>query len=171
MSLASSSPFHNAQQIDCSQMTHSIDSFITDSANSATALFTGKKTTVDALNVWVDSVSLAVSFLHFSLTLAGSQRTFSTTPKWKPLLSSLGGKSVEHWALYRLLISPMLPLVCLFVFSCGRRLTLYLAAMCSHTRSRGQSIAVVTEFLTSAEAFSPAFKWPTSCLQPDVIFG
>ncbi|KAJ3567405.1 hypothetical protein NP233_g6386 [Leucocoprinus birnbaumii] len=37
------------------QMTHSIDSFITDSANSATALFTGKKSTVSALNVWVDS--------------------------------------------------------------------------------------------------------------------
>ncbi|KXN84739.1 Spindle pole body-associated protein sad1 [Leucoagaricus sp. SymC.cos] len=37
------------------QMTHSIDSFITDSANSATALFSGKKSTVSALNVWVDS--------------------------------------------------------------------------------------------------------------------
>ncbi|KAF8808737.1 alkaline phosphatase-like protein [Phlegmacium glaucopus] len=37
------------------QMTHSIDSFITDSANSATALYTGKKSTVNALNVWVDS--------------------------------------------------------------------------------------------------------------------
>ncbi|KAK7050904.1 hypothetical protein VNI00_005016 [Paramarasmius palmivorus] len=39
------------------QMTHSIDSFITDSANSATALYTGKKSTVNALNVWVDSSS------------------------------------------------------------------------------------------------------------------
>ncbi|ESK94722.1 alkaline phosphatase [Moniliophthora roreri MCA 2997] len=39
------------------QMTHSIDSFITDSANSATALYTGKKSTVNALNVWVDSVA------------------------------------------------------------------------------------------------------------------
>ncbi|KAF7291995.1 Alkaline phosphatase [Mycena indigotica] len=37
------------------QMTHSIDSYITDSANSATALYTGKKTTVDALNVYADS--------------------------------------------------------------------------------------------------------------------
>jgi alkaline phosphatase len=37
------------------QMTHSIDSFITDSANSATALYTGKKSSVNALNVWVDS--------------------------------------------------------------------------------------------------------------------
>ncbi|KAF9449515.1 alkaline phosphatase [Macrolepiota fuliginosa MF-IS2] len=37
------------------QMTHSIDSFITDSANSATALFTGKKSSVSALNVWADS--------------------------------------------------------------------------------------------------------------------
>lgn len=37
------------------QMTHSMDSFITDSANSASALFTGHKTTVNALNVYVDS--------------------------------------------------------------------------------------------------------------------
>ena len=42
-------------------MTHSVDSFITDSANSATALYTGKKSTVNALNVYVDSVrTLAV---------------------------------------------------------------------------------------------------------------
>jgi alkaline phosphatase len=39
------------------QMTHSMDSFITDSANSATALYSGHKTTVNALNVYVDSSS------------------------------------------------------------------------------------------------------------------
>lgn len=37
------------------QMTHSLDSFITDSANSATSLYTGHKTTVNALGVYVDS--------------------------------------------------------------------------------------------------------------------
>ncbi|KAG6909055.1 hypothetical protein DXG01_002207 [Tephrocybe rancida] len=37
------------------QMTHSLDSFITDSANSATALYTGKKGSVSALNVYADS--------------------------------------------------------------------------------------------------------------------
>ena len=37
------------------QMTHSIDSFITDSANSATALYTGHKSTVNALGVYRDS--------------------------------------------------------------------------------------------------------------------
>ncbi|KAF8071924.1 alkaline-phosphatase-like protein [Lyophyllum atratum] len=37
------------------QMTHSLDSFITDSANSATALYTGKKASVSALNVYADS--------------------------------------------------------------------------------------------------------------------
>lgn len=37
------------------QMTHSIDSFITDSANSATALYTGHKATVNALGVYTDS--------------------------------------------------------------------------------------------------------------------
>ena len=37
------------------QMTHSIDSFITDSANSATALYSGHKTTVNALGCYKDS--------------------------------------------------------------------------------------------------------------------
>ncbi|KAL9623503.1 MAG: hypothetical protein Q9160_002183 [Pyrenula sp. 1 TL-2023] len=37
------------------QMTHSLDSFITDSANSATALYTGHKSTVNALGVYKDS--------------------------------------------------------------------------------------------------------------------
>lgn len=37
------------------QMTHSIDSFITDSANSATALYTGHKSTVNSLGVYRDS--------------------------------------------------------------------------------------------------------------------
>ncbi|KAL2359675.1 hypothetical protein RJZ56_007477 [Blastomyces dermatitidis] len=37
------------------QMTHSLDSMITDSANSATSLYTGHKTTVNALGVYRDS--------------------------------------------------------------------------------------------------------------------
>jgi alkaline phosphatase len=37
------------------QMTHSIDSFITDSANSASALYTGHKSTVNCLGVYADS--------------------------------------------------------------------------------------------------------------------
>lgn len=37
------------------QMTHSIDSFITDSANSATALYSGHKSTVNALGVYADT--------------------------------------------------------------------------------------------------------------------
>jgi alkaline phosphatase len=36
-------------------MTHSIDSFITDSANSATALYSGHKSSVNALGVYADS--------------------------------------------------------------------------------------------------------------------
>ena len=36
-------------------MTHSIDSFITDSANSATALYSGHKSTVNALGVYADT--------------------------------------------------------------------------------------------------------------------
>ncbi|EQL00045.1 protein tyrosine phosphatase [Ophiocordyceps sinensis CO18] len=37
------------------QMTHSIDSYITDSANSASALYSGHKSTVNAMGVHVDS--------------------------------------------------------------------------------------------------------------------
>ncbi len=37
------------------QMTHSLDSFITDSANSASALYTGHKTSVNAMGCYVDS--------------------------------------------------------------------------------------------------------------------
>ncbi|KAF2842746.1 putative extracellular phytase [Patellaria atrata CBS 101060] len=37
------------------QMTHSLDTFITDSANSATALYTGHKSVVNALGVYGDS--------------------------------------------------------------------------------------------------------------------
>lgn len=37
------------------QMTHSLDSYITDSANSATALYSGHKSTVNALGVYADS--------------------------------------------------------------------------------------------------------------------
>ncbi|KAK1923210.1 alkaline phosphatase [Papiliotrema laurentii] len=42
-----------------SQMTHSLDSFITDSANSASALFSGKKMTVNGLNAYTDSTGKA----------------------------------------------------------------------------------------------------------------
>ncbi|KAF2747624.1 alkaline phosphatase-like protein [Sporormia fimetaria CBS 119925] len=37
------------------QMTHSLDSFITDSANSASALYTGHKSSVNCLGVYADS--------------------------------------------------------------------------------------------------------------------
>ena len=36
-------------------MTHSIDSFITDSANSATAMYSGHKSTVNCLGTYADS--------------------------------------------------------------------------------------------------------------------
>jgi alkaline phosphatase len=46
------------------QMTHSIDSFITDSANSAAALNTGHKSTVNCLNVY--AVRAAESFQSYN---------------------------------------------------------------------------------------------------------
>ena len=47
-------PINQCSVAHVAQMTHSIDSFITDSANSATALNSGHKSTVNALNVYVD---------------------------------------------------------------------------------------------------------------------
>ncbi|CAA7266859.1 unnamed protein product [Cyclocybe aegerita] len=120
------------------QMTHSIDSFITDSANSATALYTGKKSSVNTLNVWADSSA-----------------------------NSLDDPKVETIAeLFRRRIGGALGIVS----------TAYIAdatpaALCAHTRDRGQYVTVVTEYLTSAEAVNSTFAWPTSCKEPDVIFG
>jgi alkaline phosphatase len=37
------------------KQSHSIDSFITDSANSASALYSGHKSTVNAMGVYADS--------------------------------------------------------------------------------------------------------------------
>lgn len=68
------------------------------------------------------------------------------------------------------------------------------AALCAHTRDRtfldpiqnlsfemiknfdsnetgSQYASVVVEYLNSAEFLNSTFKWPTSCKQPDVIFG
>ena len=49
-------------------MTHSIDSFITDSANSATALYSGKKSTVNALNIYTDSTGKPVGGAKFEVS-------------------------------------------------------------------------------------------------------
>ncbi|PPR00893.1 hypothetical protein CVT24_000378 [Panaeolus cyanescens] len=120
------------------QMTHSIDSFITDSANSATALYTGKKSSVNALNVYADS----------------SKDSFDD-PKIETIAE-----------LFRRKIGGALGIVS----------TAYIAdatpaALCAHTRDRGQSASVVVEYLNSAAAIKPNLSWPTSCKQPDVIFG
>ncbi|KAF8656248.1 hypothetical protein AX16_002684 [Volvariella volvacea WC 439] len=120
------------------QMTHSLDTFITDSANSATALYTGKKSTVNALNVYADS----------------SRDSFDD-PKVETIAQ-----------LFRRVIGGPIGLVS----------TAYIAdatpaALCAHTRDRGQSAAVVYEYLHDASALTPQYKWPTGCQQPDVIFG
>lgn len=120
------------------QMTHSIDSFITDSANSATALYTGKKSSVNALNVYADSSK-----------------------------SALDDPKVETIAeLFRRRIGGALGIVS----------TAYIAdatpaALCAHTRDRGQSAIVVTEYLNGASAVNSTLHWPTSCEGPDVLFG
>ena len=95
-----------------SQMTHSIDSFITDSANSATALYTGKKSTVNALGVYVDSVSLFLHGYEPSHLIPHSPRTLLTTPKLKPSLSFSVVALVVLSELFPLLTLPTRLLVC-----------------------------------------------------------
>ena len=92
-------------------MTHSIDSFITDSANSATALYTGKKSTVNALGVYVDSVSLFLRGYEPSHLIPHSPRTLLTTPKLKPSLSFSVVALVVLSELSPLLTLPTRPLV------------------------------------------------------------
>ncbi|KAH8103937.1 alkaline-phosphatase-like protein [Cristinia sonorae] len=120
------------------QMTHSIDSFITDSANSATALYTGKKSSVNALNVWADS-----------------SKNSHDDPKVETIAE-----------LFRRRIGGALGIVSTAVIADATP-----AALCAHTRDRGQAQTVVTEYLHSAEFVNSTYKWPTGCKQPDVIFG
>ncbi|KAF8968118.1 alkaline-phosphatase-like protein [Flammula alnicola] len=120
------------------QMTHSVDSFITDSANSATALYSGKKSTVNALNVYADSSR-----------------------------NSLDDPKVETIAeLFRRRIGGALGIVSTAFIADATP-----AALCAHTRDRGQYAAVVTEYLNNATTVNATFAWPTSCQGPDVIFG
>lgn len=55
-------------------MTHSIDSFITDSANSATALYSGKKATVNGLNAYTDSTGDAFADPKFETVFEMGRR-------------------------------------------------------------------------------------------------
>ncbi|KAF9449517.1 alkaline phosphatase-like protein [Macrolepiota fuliginosa MF-IS2] len=121
------------------QMTHSIDSFITDSANSASALYTGKKTAVSALNVWADSSANSFDDPKFE-TIAELFRRHRQG-------GALGIVSTA-------VIADATP-----------------AALCAHTRNRDELATVIYEFLNGAEGLNSTFAWPTSCEQPDVIFG
>ncbi|KAJ8503406.1 hypothetical protein ONZ45_g10884 [Pleurotus djamor] len=120
------------------QMTHSIDSFITDSANSASALYTGHKTSVSALNVYADSSKTPFDDPKFE-TIAELFR--------RKRGGALGMVSTAY-------IADATP-----------------AALCSHTRERGQSAAIIYEYLNGPAALNSTFPWPTSCEGPDVVFG
>jgi alkaline phosphatase len=58
------------------QMTHSLDSFITDSANSATALMAGKKSTVNALNAYTDSTGKPYDNARFETVFEAARRIY-----------------------------------------------------------------------------------------------
>ncbi|GAA5851374.1 hypothetical protein JCM9279_001122 [Rhodotorula babjevae] len=58
------------------QMTHSLDSFITDSANSATALMAGHKSTVNALNSFTDSTGKPYGAPKFETVFEMARRLY-----------------------------------------------------------------------------------------------
>ncbi|KAG9224943.1 hypothetical protein PTI98_009838 [Pleurotus ostreatus] len=123
------------------QMTHSIDSYITDSANSASALFTGHKTTSGALNVYVDS----------------SRDSFDD-PKYETVAELFRRKRGGAFG----------------IVTTADVVDATPAAMCAHTRERGESAGIVYTFLNGASGdtgLNSSLAWPTSCEQPDVIFG
>ncbi|KAI5475696.1 alkaline phosphatase [Pseudohyphozyma bogoriensis] len=59
------------------QMTHSIDSYITDSANSATALMAGKKATVNGLNAYTDSTGKPLNNPKFETIFEMARRIYN----------------------------------------------------------------------------------------------
>jgi hypothetical protein len=162
------------------QMTHSIDSFITDSANSATALYSGKKSTVDSLNVFVDSVGSSYlepcsggSHWLTKLSILVSRPTSWMILSLRRSESFSGGRLVVLLGSSRLLTLPMLP-------QGGSVLTPEAVRICAvslsdtalipfHAGNRYQ--VVVQEYLYNSSVATPSIEWPTSCKQPDVIFG
>lgn len=71
------------------QMTHSIDSYITDSANSASALYTGHKSTVNAMGyVVIFIVQLGEKTNSVVVSMLTPLRTRLMIPRLKPLLNS-----------------------------------------------------------------------------------
>ncbi|BGO97759.1 hypothetical protein RTG_01427 [Rhodotorula toruloides ATCC 204091] len=60
------------------QHTHSLDSFITDSANSATALMAGKKSTVNALNAYTDSTGKPYANPKFETIFEMGRRIYNS---------------------------------------------------------------------------------------------
>lgn len=59
------------------QMTHSIDSYITDSANSATALYSGKKASVNGLNAYTDSTGKPYNDPKFETVFEMARRIYN----------------------------------------------------------------------------------------------
>jgi hypothetical protein len=164
------------------QMTHSIDSFITDSANSATALYTGKKSTVNALNVYVDSVGI---LLHFSVTQCRPEVSLNLSPLlllvsrcFRRPKGRVHCRVVQeedwrtHWYSLYCVHRRCYSRFVYYRFGLEAYGLIFIsAALCSHTRDRDQYASVVYEYLYNATALTPQYTWPTSCKGPDVIFG
>ena len=69
------------------QMTHSIDSYITDSANSASALYSGHKSTVNAMGYVFICTSIQTT-TNISVFMPILLLILSMTPRSRPLSRS-----------------------------------------------------------------------------------
>lgn len=134
------------------QMTHSMDSFITDSANSATALYSGKKTTVNALGCYADS----------SKDPFDDPKMESIAEMFYRILGGHVGIGMcsfgDDFSYHLLNSSPAVSTA--FVADATP------AALTAHTRDRGQYGAVIDSFLNGITNYT----W-TNWTGPDVLFG
>jgi alkaline phosphatase len=132
------------------QMTHSIDSFITDSANSATALNTGHKSTVNALNVYRDS----------SPDAADDPKVETREPRLF-IPSVLCAQSILVAEMFRRVRNGLIGIVSTAFIADATP-----AALVAHTRDRDQYAPIIDAYLHGTSNYS----W-THFDGVDVLFG
>lgn len=147
----------------------SLDSFITDSANSASALFGGKKMTVNGLNAYtVSSLHAADGYMltmrrsklalrrqESRLTLSFSR--FSSTGK------AYGDPKVETiFEMFRRITGGQVGIVSKAYIADATP-----AAVCVHTSQRSQYTTVIEQYLTGVSSNYSWFPWEGV----DLLFG
>lgn len=148
------------------QMTHSLDSFITDSANSASSLFTGKKMTVNGLNAY--TVSSSPQNLQAQLTTG--RRSRSNLQSIPPALTTYsstgkpyGDPKVETiFEMFRRITGGQVGIVSKAYIADATP-----AAVCAHTSQRSQYTAIIEQYLQGVTGNYSWYPWQGV----DLLFG